>query len=235
MENGTKLLKEEEEICDDTNMDKIENQQAFILLKAVSLQYFSVQYGNILTIQKACEQIIRSSRIFTDKYNFLSTWDHEKQCFNYELSSLMELIQKIYWWWLFTYQECTEFGYFETFDMSFTDNVPLDFFYNVCKALFGVEFDEKRINEGINRTNEMYGGQHPNVTKVVFVNGELDPWHKLSILEDLSPDSPAKVIPFASHCQDLRADSPTDPKELKDARKYIKDLVKKWIKHDETS
>lgn len=234
-ENDTKLLKIEEEICDDTNMEKIENQQVFVLLKALTLQYHAVQYGNIFSIKYACEQIIRSSRVFTDKYGFVSTWDHKMQCFDYEFKTLIEHIQRTDWWWLFSYQQCTEFGFFQTLGRSnqlFTGYVPLEFFYNACKALFGEEFDETRIHQGIIRTNEMYGGLHPNVTKVVFVNGDLDPWRRLSILEDLSPDAPAKVIPFASHCQDLSSDSPTDSEELKDARKYIKDLVKKWIRHD---
>ena len=44
------------------------------------------------------------------------------------------------------------------------------------------------------RTNIVYGGKNPAVTNVIFVNGNLDPWHSLSVLEDLNESSPAILI-----------------------------------------
>lgn len=40
----------------------------------------------------------------------------------------------------------------------------------------------------------MYGGQLPDLTNVIFTNGDIDPWHSLSVLENLNAFSPAIVI-----------------------------------------
>lgn len=40
----------------------------------------------------------------------------------------------------------------------------------------------------------MYGGQLPDLTNVIFTNGDIDPWHSLSVLKDLNAFSPAIVI-----------------------------------------
>lgn len=40
----------------------------------------------------------------------------------------------------------------------------------------------------------MYGGQLPDLRNVLFTNGDSDPWHSLSVLEDLNDFTPAIVI-----------------------------------------
>ena len=40
----------------------------------------------------------------------------------------------------------------------------------------------------------MYGGKLPDVKNVLFVNGNVDPWHVLSVLEDLNESSPSILI-----------------------------------------
>jgi hypothetical protein len=69
----------------------------------------------------------------------------------------------------------------------------------------------------------------PNVTNVVFVNGGLDPWSRLSVLKDISENAPAKIISATSHCKDLLSDTHNDPKELKETRANIRHLINKWI------
>lgn len=46
----------------------------------------------------------------------------------------------------------------------------------------------------MNRTNIVYGGSIPDVKNVIFVNGDVDPWHALSVLKDLNEGSPAILI-----------------------------------------
>ena len=50
------------------------------------------------------------------------------------------------------------------------------------------------LNNGVKRTNILYGGKNLKVTRVVFVNGNIDPWHALGIINDLNKDSPAIFI-----------------------------------------
>jgi len=40
----------------------------------------------------------------------------------------------------------------------------------------------------------MYGGQLPDIQNVIFTNGDIDPWHRLSVLRDLNAFSSAIVI-----------------------------------------
>lgn len=46
----------------------------------------------------------------------------------------------------------------------------------------------------IGRTNTMYGGLRPDLQNVIFTNGDVDPWHALSVLQDLNGYSPAILI-----------------------------------------
>ena len=48
-------------------------------------------------------------------------------------------------------------------------------------------------------------------SKIIFSNGELDPWKTGGQLETLTDDCPAFVIPKAAHHLDLRAENAKDP------------------------
>lgn len=96
----------------------------------------------------------------------------------------------------------------------------------------------------------IYGGYKPEVSNVIFTNGDVDPWHKLSVLLDLNESTPAILIKGtyrcacvvytsrihcfifalgASHCQDFMNDFSTDLPDLREARKTVRKIVAKWI------
>ncbi|XP_024947042.1 putative serine protease K12H4.7 isoform X2 [Cephus cinctus] len=132
--------------------------------------------------------------------------------------------------WLF--QACTEYGYCQTSNSDksvFGTLFPLEFFVNLCKNLYGDYYNEDLMNAGIKRTNIMYGGFKPDVTNVVFTNGDVDPWYALSVIEDLNDLSPAILIKGSSHCRDLFSDDSTDSKDLLNARAKVKQLVGNWL------
>lgn len=229
--SGIAQLKEEEQICNSTDMSIPENKQLFFLDKASEFMY-EAQYGNPVSINNFCEDITKTLHVFSTKDNEGDLWSEKNNCFDYDFNEIIENMKEIDWVTSWTYQTCTEFGYFPSTSSNkqpFTHNIRVELFYTLCSKSYGAEFDEKRIDEGIERSNDMYGGLKPNVTNVVFVNGDLDPYHKLSVLEDVSYNAPAKIIPLSSHCRDLFSDKSNDPEELKEARKYIKYLIKKWI------
>ena len=96
-----------------------------------------------------------------------------------------------------TYQTCTEFGYYQTSDSKgqpFGFKFPLEFFIKQCQDIYNPKFNADLISRGINRTNTNYGGYGIKVTNVVFPNGSVDPWHALGIVKDLSPDATAIFI-----------------------------------------
>jgi hypothetical protein len=96
-----------------------------------------------------------------------------------------------------TYQTCTEFGYYQTSDFAsqpFGHNFSLDFFIKQCEDIYGAQFNQALNQRGINSTNTYYGGYGLKVKNVVFPNGSVDPWHALGIVKDLSPDATAIFI-----------------------------------------
>ncbi|XP_054156718.1 putative serine protease K12H4.7 [Oppia nitens] len=123
-----------------------------------------------------------------------------------------------------TYQTCTEFGYYQTTglpDSPFGHNIPIDYFSKQCTDIFGKQFNADYIQKAVQTTNTYYGGVKPTVTKVVFPNGSTDPWHALSVLKDLNNSTRAVLIHGTSHCVDMYAPSANDPHELTDARQTI--------------
>ena len=69
---------------------------------------------------------------------------------------------------------------------------PLKFFVDQCQDLFGL--NETIIQNGIAETNRYYGARNLDVNRVVFVNGDIDPWHMLGITKKHGHDAPAIFI-----------------------------------------
>jgi hypothetical protein len=58
------------------------------------------------------------------------------------------------------------------------------FFVKQCADIYGPKFDQILLERGINFTNEYYGAEHFQGSRVLFVNGAIDPWHALSFTKD---------------------------------------------------
>ena len=58
------------------------------------------------------------------------------------------------------------------------------FFVKQCADIFGPKYDQLLLERGINFTNDYYGAEKFSGTRVVFVNGAIDPWHALSFTKD---------------------------------------------------
>lgn len=50
------------------------------------------------------------------------------------------------------------------------------------------------IYQNVQDTNRYYGGRKIDVTKVVFPNGKIDPWHAMGVTEDISSEATAIFI-----------------------------------------
>ncbi|VVD02766.1 unnamed protein product [Leptidea sinapis] len=131
-----------------------------------------------------------------------------------------------------TYQQCTEFGYFQTSTAVadlFGDNFPVDYEIRTCQDLFGTKFDKKFITSSIDWTNNYYGGQNIKARRVLFVQGSIDPWHVMGIYKSQSKDMPAIFINGTSHCADLYNERDEDSKELVAARLKIREYLETWL------
>ncbi|EFN80400.1 putative serine protease K12H4.7 [Harpegnathos saltator] len=130
------------------------------------------------------------------------------------------------------HQTCTEYGYYQTTSSDksiFGTLFPLSYFTDMCIDLYGDYYNEKLLDSRVKRTNMMYGGQRPDLTNVIFTNGDIDPWHALSVLEDLNAYAPAILINGSSHCRDLYSDADTDVEDLKKARAKVRSIIGKWL------
>ncbi|XP_011706355.1 PREDICTED: putative serine protease K12H4.7, partial [Wasmannia auropunctata] len=130
------------------------------------------------------------------------------------------------------HQTCAEYGYYQTTSSDksvFGTLFPLDYYINLCLDLYGDYYSKNILDSRVKRTNIMYGGQLPDLQNVIFTNGDIDPWHPLSVLQDLNAFSPAILINGSSHCRDMYSDAPTDPDDLKKARAKVRDIIGKWI------
>jgi len=145
-----------------------------------------------------------------------------------ELSDLTDFSGGRSW----TYQTCTEFGYFQTTDgpstaQPFGDLVPLKFYSQMCKDAFGANVGPPAVDQ----TNVLYGGDKPlGASKILFVNCEWDEWASLSIEKDLSPTLKALVVRDGAHCCTM---DPYQPGKMSpyilQAQKQIAAQIAAWL------
>jgi len=134
-----------------------------------------------------------------------------------------------------TYQTCTEFAYYQTTDSNaqpFGNLVPLSYYTKQCNDAFGFPFNPNVINE----TNHMYGGKYlppTGPTNILFVNGEVDPWHALGITQNISPTLTTILIRDTAHCANVLPSSPNDPPDLIAARQATSKQIGMWLKEAE--
>lgn len=255
---GIEELKKELNICDDSDMSIAENQALLAYSLVVHFES-RAQRGRPDTIKRECESFrvnnwtqsmqksIKSLEKLSSQHSIgigtslfqLNEWAQVKlnykdmSCRNVDYAGLVNYLKEnkdfLYSWF---YQTCTEFGYYPTTNsdkQAFGHIVSLDFFIKLCKEVYGEDFDEKRVDDGVAQTNAMYGGVTPNVTNVVFTHGDMDPWHRLGVLKDLSETAVVRITNGTSHCAVLFSPHSEDPEALAIDREYVKKMIKKWI------
>lgn len=85
------------------------------------------------------------------------------------------------------------------------------------------------IEQSIARTNIRYGGFNLSLTNVYFTNGDLDPWHPMSLLEDLNESTPSVMLPLSAHVSDLGQIAQSDSAEMRASKEKIRELVHEWL------
>lgn len=130
-----------------------------------------------------------------------------------------------------TYQTCTEFGYYQTCvserDCPFLQLMTLSWNLDLCGRVFGV--DPASVASAVRFTNEYYGADHPRGSRILFVNGDIDPWHALSVLRNETRSEVAIFINGTAHCANMSPTSPSDPPSLTNARLKIDEQVGDWL------
>nr|XP_003463275.2 thymus-specific serine protease [Cavia porcellus] len=130
--------------------------------------------------------------------------------------------------WL--YQTCTEFGFYvtcENAECPFPQFPALPSHLELCEQVFGLSASS--VARAVTQTNSYYGGQAPGATRVLFVNGDIDPWHMLSVTQASGGSKAALLIPGASHCADMAPERPSDPTSLRSGRQSILHQLQTWL------
>ena len=129
-----------------------------------------------------------------------------------------------------------QFGFYQTCDLGsgcfYTQGLNLladmDGF---CEADYGIS--QPQIAAAIAQTNTFYGAGRPdlahNASRILYVNGDVDPWSGLSILTAPSTDLPTLVVPGASHHAWTHPSYPTDQPSVIGARATIRAQVSLWL------
>ncbi|KAK6470690.1 thymus-specific serine protease [Huso huso] len=128
------------------------------------------------------------------------------------------------------YQTCTEFGYYQTCEdplCPFSSLLSLSSQLQLCSQVFGIS--SASVGPAVTFTNEFYGADHPKSSRILFVNGDIDPWHALGVLKDRSHSERAILINGTAHCADMNPTQPQDPPPLTLARQQIDKQVGDWL------
>ena len=153
------------------------------------------------------------------------------------------------------YQTCTEFGYYQSSDSNeqpFSDQFPIDFIVGDCAAAYGPQFNAAAVQAAVDRTNSAYGGLGIELTRTVFPNGSIDPWHALGVTNNATGNVAIYIdgeththiiiinilnnrwINFyfysgTSHCADMYPPSASDSAQLIAARQKIEANLDAWL------
>jgi len=131
------------------------------------------------------------------------------------------------WMW----QSCSQFSYWQTCE----GDCPLSAFMTLesntrqCADLFGAPFSAAAAADRVAVTNDLLGGAEIAATNVVYVNGLIDPWHALSVLESRG-GARAVVVDDTAHCRTMAPARAGDEPALVAARKEIADQIAAWLK-----
>lgn len=142
----------------------------------------------------------------------------------------------LYWGW----QTCNEFGFYQTCEVGsgcfyaqgyagFTGAAGEHRPNGFCAAQFGIS--EAATNASISASNGRYLPMIANASRIMWPNGEVDPWSGLGIL-GASPgkEQPVLMVAGASHHEWTHPSAPSDLKPVVAARAAIRKQVAAWLK-----
>ncbi|XP_013421400.1 thymus-specific serine protease [Lingula anatina] len=131
-----------------------------------------------------------------------------------------------------TFQTCTQFGYYQTCDEGsrclFSHQMDFQSNLDICQSVFNIPGEE--VARRVDFTNAYYGADRPKGSRIVFVNGSIDPWHALSVLRNQSSTEVAIFINGTAHCANMESAVPQDPPALTQARQKISDIIGEWLR-----
>ncbi|KAJ3320490.1 hypothetical protein HDV06_005219 [Boothiomyces sp. JEL0866] len=127
------------------------------------------------------------------------------------------------------YQLCTEFGFFQTGEQqtSFSSYYTVARRAQECQGTFGPSTPAANPDA----TNSKYKGLDivNQATKILFVQGAVDPWRYLGVTGVPNSNNVFISIPNGHHCSDLKLPDSSTPSDVAAAHSSILAVWDKWI------
>ena len=246
-EEGRRDLEKKFNICNSNNgeapLDDPSNQSFFA---GDGVVYIPAQSNDpactsaLCNIDKICKYLTDdnlSGNTNMDKLINLSSEQNFHQCVNVDFNSMVKAYANPHsslrsWFW----QTCSEYGFYQTCPYESTcpytrglHNVTQDL--DLCASSFGLLPDT--VIEVINETNNTYGGDKIQASRILYPNGDVDPWHALGVLTPPNKDTATLWVEGASHHYWTHPPLPEDSVEIKTARDVIHSTVKQWLDEDD--
>ncbi|CAB05185.2 Peptidase S28 [Caenorhabditis elegans] len=134
---------------------------------------------------------------------------------------------------LWTWQTCSEFGYFQSADSGngiFGSPTPVNMYVQMCMDVFNNQYQRTSIDYSIANTNYKYGERfHYRGTNVVLPNGNVDPWHALGLYYPTDSSVVSYLIDGTAHCADMYPARDADVPGLKVVRDLVDQNIAKWL------
>lgn len=130
------------------------------------------------------------------------------------------------------YQTCSEYGFYQSCEVGskcfFTQGLELvDDQIRGCQDYYGISKED--VEKNVERSLGMWGGLRPSDTKVMWVNGDVDPWSALAVLHTDLPEQPTLMVKGASHHAWTHPSKPDDQHSVIAARLKIRAQLRTWL------
>jgi len=244
-QDGLQQLSDIFQVCNETLVNGTDKDISTFMSSLIEYWMSTTQYNNDhgtgININTMCKIMADSTNPLSGfvEINALFLKMTRADCLSVAYEELVDVFKEIdlddeesvgYRQWI--YQTCTEFGYYQSTDSDnqpFGHDVPVSYWIDFCQDVFGLGLDTAfRINQ----TNIYYGGNSlpPTATQnILFVNGNIDPWHALSVVENISSTVEAILINETAHCANIIPYSKGDPQGIKDAQDRTEFLIGQWL------
>ncbi|GMI03158.1 hypothetical protein TrVE_jg3684 [Triparma verrucosa] len=204
--------------------------------------------GDLCNVKKICESLLDGPETESamDKLVRVAAAQNGDGCVTVDWESQISLLKSLAATaggtrsWLF--QTCNEFGFYQTCEEDSSCPYakglhPLNQDLEMCSSVFGIDADT--VSNNVDASNDFYGGWNVDSSRILFVNGDVDPWSTLAITST-NPEvpDPTKCLPAfwvdqASHHFWTHEVLPTDSDYVNESRKKIWKQVDQWLQLDD--
>jgi hypothetical protein len=234
---------EQFQLCNATQLLEERNLQLFLGDGVVEIDVQNNDpscTAEICNVDKICrflEDKVHSGSSALDSLAFLAGEQANAPCINLSWKDVLSSISSTEitegHWRSWIWQTCTEVGYYQTCEQNSLcpfgrgyHNLDMD--YEICDVVFNISDDQ--VRENIRQMTQFYGDLQLRATRILSVNGDVDPWSVLALLETDDPqDLPTVQVPGASHHFWTHPVKATDGPEIQYARDVIYLQVQAWL------